>query len=240
MCDIDGCLTPWDVQSRRVHTVDCAWPTLYGGEGGGHGYVFMEEGDAMGDETPSAVLKVRGGSPTWVKPNGKVGTAGKGALVSEDVSFTLTSTQDMTLFQSVDFRHGALNGIDDATNTLQAKGTGGYSLNYQPGVTNGYVVRRLTPLECERLQGMPDNHTDITGSDPDELLRLMPQAKDVDERKRKLLERKVRRWCKETPDGPRYKAIGNSFAVPCVHWIFKRIDDIEKEVKGYVLAEQEE
>ena len=36
-----NCLTPWDVQSRRVFTVDGTWPALYGGEGGGHGYVVL-------------------------------------------------------------------------------------------------------------------------------------------------------------------------------------------------------
>lgn len=39
----DGCLTPWDVQSRRVFTEDAAWPALYAGEGGGHGYVATND-----------------------------------------------------------------------------------------------------------------------------------------------------------------------------------------------------
>lgn len=39
----DGCLTPWDVQSRRIHTPDGTWPALYAGEGGGHGYVANDE-----------------------------------------------------------------------------------------------------------------------------------------------------------------------------------------------------
>jgi DNA (cytosine-5)-methyltransferase 1 len=51
-------------------------------------------------------------------------------------------------------------------------------------------VRRLTPVECERLQGFPDNYTNI---------------KD------------------KCPDGPRYKALGNSWAVPVVRWIGERI-----------------
>ena len=59
-------------------------------------------------------------------------------------------------------------------------------------------VRRLTPLECERLQGMPDNHTQISW-------RGKPAA--------------------DCPDGPRYKAIGNSMAVPVMRWIGKRIND---------------
>ena len=110
------------------------------------------------------MLKVRGGSSTYTKADGKAGTAGKGALWSEDMAFTLATTQDQTLFAPVDFRHFSLGEPDDATGTLQAKGTGGYSLNYQPGVLEqrpieqegsampdgeeewGYVVRRLTPL----------------------------------------------------------------------------------------------
>jgi len=52
------------------------------------------------------------------------------------------------------------------------------------------AVRRLTPVECERLQGFPDNYTKIAD---------------------------------KTPDGPRYKALGNSWAVPVVRWIGERI-----------------
>lgn len=65
------------------------------------------------------MLKVRGGADTYVKRDGSIGTAGKGALVEEEVAFTLAATQDQTLVQG------------------------------------GYIVRRLTPLECERLQGFP-------------------------------------------------------------------------------------
>ena len=61
---------------------------------------------------------------------------------------------------------------------------------------NPMLVRRLTPLECERLQGFPDGHTLIAW-------------------KGKLAE--------ECPDGPRYKAIGNSMAVPVMRWIGRRI-----------------
>ena len=62
------------------------------------------------------------------------------------------------------------------------------------GVANGMAVRRLTPVECERLQGFPDNYTNIPW-------RKQPTA----------------------PDGPRYKALGNSWAVPVIRWIGKRI-----------------
>lgn len=64
------------------------------------------------------------------------------------------------------------------------------------GVATSISVRRLTPIECERLQGFPDNHTLIGW-----------RGKDAD----------------ECPDGPRYKAIGNSMAVPVMRWIGERI-----------------
>jgi DNA (cytosine-5)-methyltransferase 1 len=61
-------------------------------------------------------------------------------------------------------------------------------------VMQSMAVRRLTPVECERLQGFPDNYTNI------------PWRKAA-----------------ESPDGPRYKALGNSMAVPVMGWIGKRI-----------------
>ena len=162
-----------------------------------------------------------------MKADGKIGTAGKGALMSEDVAFTVAATQDQTLFAPVDFRHLELREPDDVVGTLQAKSTGGYSLNYQDGVTDGYVVRRLTPIETERLMGFPDGYTDLAGADPDEILARMPQYAQADEKGKKALERKVRKWCKETPDGPRYKCCGNAFAVNVVRWIGERIQLVD-------------
>ena len=72
-----------------------------------------------------------------------------------------------------------------------------------PSIARGrMVVRRLTPKECERLQGFPDDWTKVP-------YRGKP--------------------AEECPDGPRYKAIGNSFAVPVVRWIGERIAMAEKE-----------
>lgn len=71
----------------------------------------------------------------------------------------------------------------------------------------GYVVRRLTPLECERLQGMPDGHTQVP-------YRGKP--------------------AEECPDGPRYRAIGNSMAVPCMAWIGRRLQEVDE-----ILREEE-
>ena len=66
------------------------------------------------------------------------------------------------------------------------------------------IIRRLTPLECERLQGFPDNYTQI---------EWRGKPKD------------------QCPDSHRYKAIGNSMAVPVMRWIGERIKRIEGEAK---------
>lgn len=63
------------------------------------------------------------------------------------------------------------------------------------------IVRRLTPKECERLQGFPDDWT-----------KIPYRGKPAD----------------ECPDGPRYKAIGNSMAVPVMRWIFERMEKVEQ------------
>lgn len=65
---------------------------------------------------------------------------------------------------------------------------------------SGMTVRRLTPIECERLQGFPDNYT-----------RISWRNKSPD----------------DCPDGPRYKAMGNSMAVPVMRWIGERINLVE-------------
>lgn len=146
------------------------------------------------EKPPAVTLKVRGGSDTYMKHDGKVGTAGKGALASEEVTFTVAATQDQTLFAPTEV---------------------------------GYVVRRLTPLECERLQGFPDGWTDLTGCDADAVAEKVAASLLYDEKKSAALRRKVGKWSQECPDGPRYKACGNSMAVPNMRWIFDRIQAYE-------------
>ena len=74
-----------------------------------------------------------------------------------------------------------------------------------PATATGAAVRRLMPVECERLMGFPDNYT------------LVPwRGKPTS----------------ECPDGPRYKSLGNSWAVNCARWIGRRIalvEQIERE-----------
>jgi DNA (cytosine-5)-methyltransferase 1 len=124
------------------------------------------------------------------RPNG-------GLYVNEtDVTSTLTKAgigtnvaQPMVL---MDQGGSVMNVQTDGTvGTLRSETHG-----HEPAIVQAMAVRRLTPVECERLQGFPDGYTNIP-------------------------------WRKapESPDGPRYKALGNSWAVPVVAWIGQRIQD---------------
>ncbi|MFQ2188723.1 DNA cytosine methyltransferase [Aeromonas jandaei] len=88
----------------------------------------------------------------------------------------------------------AVHGTQDPDTNTELAHTLGRNQGQENAVFSGVMaVRRLTPVECERLQGFPDGHTDVP-------YRGKPAA-----------------------DGPRYKAIGNSMAVPCMEFIGKRI-----------------
>ena len=101
------------------------------------------------------------------------------------------------------------NCMQDTTEHVEVVPT--ISTGNQQGISNnavatGLVVRRLTPLECERLQGFPDGYT------------LIPWNGKAAE---------------NCPDGPRYRALGNSMAVPVMRWIGEGIDMVHPiPVKG--------
>lgn len=93
------------------------------------------------------------------------------------------------------------------------------------GVIEGMQVRRLTPLECERLQGFEDGYTFVPTWNG---WRKMDASETPEQCIADGLEvrqnRKTLRWSVKDVDGPRYKALGNSWPVPVVHWIGRRID----------------
>lgn len=95
--------------------------------------------------------------------------------------------------------------------TLDSRGT-------PDAVATAVSVRRLTPIECERLQGFPDNHTLI----PTEK-RKQITAEEYAYYRYHNPEMTAEQAYKLAADGPRYKAIGNSMAVPVMAWIGKRI-----------------
>ena len=87
------------------------------------------------------------------------------------------------------------NANEELMGTLKARREGGGQEAFVAHGFNKMAVRRLTPVECERLQGFPDGHTDIPGAS----------------------------------DSSRYKALGNSMAVPVMRWIGQRIQKAIQE-----------
>lgn len=93
-----------------------------------------------------------------------------------------------------------------------------------PTINTNHIVRRLTPTECARLQGFPDNHCNIPWNGW--------RAMDADETPEQCIadglevrqNKKTGKWRVKDVDGPKYKAYGNSMAVPVMRWIGQRIN----------------
>lgn len=197
-----------------------------------------------GSSQTSPYGRDRGGNSYTLKIRSGCAGGGKGALVQTEKSATLSTLQDQTLFQPVvyDARgngDGKIvptitgdheNRITDYTaiaierktfneqsfssykesdkcSTLKAKagniGNGSECLIAEKTIR--WIVRRLTPMECERLQGYPDGWTDI-GEWTDTKGKKHKQA-----------------------DSPRYKALGNSIALPQWFWLVQRMRPYLKE-----------
>jgi DNA (cytosine-5)-methyltransferase 1 len=100
--------------------------------------------------------------------------------------------------------------------------TGALHVGQTPAIA-GNGVRRLTPRECERLQGFPDDYTRI----PVKILKRMPKTKHFHRYPDLYGRNDDGTWTKYAADGPRYKALGNSMAVPVMRWIGERIAMVE-------------
>lgn len=136
---------------------------------------------------------------------GKEG-GGKGPLVSSDQSLTLATSNDQVLAYPINTQLG-LRGADTSNSSREGVGIGNegdpsftLQANHSHAVAHGMMVRRLTPTETLRLQGFPDNYLDIT-------YRGKPAA-----------------------DGPKYRAVGNSWAVPVVRYIGEQIKRVLSHV----------
>jgi len=121
---------------------------------------------------------------------GAQNSSSQGDSVSTEVTPTLDKSKTPAV--AVDVYNQTIDGQTAATLTMACGGTN----TSGPKVMQAMAVRRLTPTECERLQGFSDGYTDVRSP---------------------------------TPDGPRYKALGNSMAVPVMRWIGGRINKYEQE-----------
>jgi len=104
---------------------------------------------------------------------------------------------------------------DDCANALRASQGGGD----KPHVLTAMQVRRLTPRECERLQGFPDDYTLVP-----ERSHYLRVVSTTAQRQRGLIRVRYIERCFFTADGPRYKALGNSMATPVIAWIGRQIE----------------
>ena len=159
-------------------------------QNGGNGDGFTLGGpmytlNATGVHGVAHAFKIRGGCEG----------GGKGYLGQDDLAFTISTTQDQHIAQPIPFGVGEQPDVGHCLRSGASKADKHESTTY---IKQSMAVRRLTPTECERLQGFPDGYTDI-----------QPNGKPA-------------------ADGPRYKALGNSMAVPVMRWIGERINFVDK------------
>jgi len=209
-------------------TVTSKWKTGYGGPSGSN-----ETGNMV--YAPTIIDQSEG---KWISPNGEetIGTImardykglgnqdledGRGLAIRphavaqpiavDTYNYTTNDHTTQTIRSQSDTEHiGAVlqpiavdvynQSIDGQTSATITEAVGGTNTS-GPKVMHSMAIRRLTPKECERLQGFPDDWT-----------KIPYRNKDAD----------------QCPDGPRYKACGNSMAVPVMRWIGQRIQLIEK------------
>ncbi len=194
-----------------------------GCDGGGKGALVREDKSGTlgtgNDQTIFAAIPVNDKATRW-QGGGEIRNhdgSGNGLGIGKesDPSPTLTAgdRHGVAYISGVDGYNGELSG--DVASTigtncgmstgrsgvmeLFANENGGISYNLQNTVRTGMIVRRLTPMECERLQGFPDGWTDI--------------GEWTDEKGKKHKD----------ADSPRYKALGNSIALPFWSWMLRRM-----------------
>ena len=126
----------------------------------------------------------------------KVENGGNGIGAQDELAYT----QNATGVMGVCTKGNGDAFLSDVHTSLSASGGGQAGQGY-PAALQQKTVRRLLPVEAERLMGHPDNHT-----------RISWQGKPES----------------ECPDAPRYKAEGNSMAVNCMEWIGRRIEEFDR------------
>ncbi len=135
-----------------------------------------------------------------ISPSVRVGRDSGDCVVTRVAACEVADTLSVGANQTTGFCGDAVASCE-VSSSLRANPGSGWRSNGTPveGVAiQGMAVRRLTPRECERLQGFPDGYTDV-------VYRNKPAA-----------------------DGPRYRALGNSMAVPVMAWISQRIQMVEE------------
>ncbi len=238
------CMTPLDAQSQRVYDGNGVSPTLSSRENSGlnreavlcAGFKLgnSEQARSIGYQeelSPTLNAECGGNKPAVVAPavaldmthacdvirecgeqvpalQARMGTGGnqvpltygigngqahEASIMTDEVSQTLNTMHDAQAVM-----------CEDVSHALREKANCAYREDAETCPVQNMVVRRLTPMECERLQGFPDGWTDIG------------DWVKTDKRGREI---KV----KGSADSPRYKALGNSIALPFWDWMLRRM-----------------
>jgi DNA (cytosine-5)-methyltransferase 1 len=169
---------------------------------------FRASGGDLGGGSENLVCMSHGQSSAEIVNNGS-----PSLTCNHEAPIVCQGTQDpcvSDIAHPIGRNNGGENCVAYSIRTAQTGSNGqgvsedlSYTLDGANGqaVAKGLQVRRLTPVECERLQGFPDNYTQIPWRNK--------EAKDC-------------------PLGHRYKALGNSMAVPCMRWLGERISMVDK------------
>lgn len=235
------CMTPWDAQSQRVYDGNGVSPTLsssknsglnreavlcagfkagQGAQAGGIGYgeevsPTLAAAPSGTNQTPAVVALDMTHACDVIRECGeqvpalqaRMGTGGNQVpLTYQDVTGTLSPGAHAGSYNGQDAYNDMLvcGATPDVAHALRAKANCAYREDAETYPVQNMVVRRLTPMECERLQGFPDGWTDIG------------DWVKTDKRGREI---KV----KGSADSPRYKALGNSIALPFWDWMLRRM-----------------
>lgn len=208
----NNCLTPWDYQSKRVYDTEGPWPALNSGERSGQNQqsVMLQKPFAMqgfGDYKESDI--------------------GSG-LKARDYK----DANDLVVECSgVDCRNGT--EYPELTGTLQAKSNGGFSVNCNQIVRVRYIVRRLTPTECARLQGFPDKwgHPDPKDALSDAECEFWMAVRNTHaaingKAVREYTNAQMLTWYNKLhTDSAEYKMWGNGIALPPALYVMQGISD---------------
>lgn len=214
VCAEVACMNPWDAQSARVYDQDGAWHSLTANENGGMARdSVLCAGFKLGNsEKAHSIGYEEETSPTL---NAECG-GNKPAVVALDMTHACDVIRECgEQAPSLQARMGT--GGNQVPLTYQMNGFGDYRAaevassckqrdfkdSTDLAIIN-MVVRRLTPMECERLQGFPDGWTDIG-----DWIKTDKRGREI----------KV----KGSADSPRYKALGNSIALPFWDWMLRRM-----------------
>ncbi|MFN3377480.1 MAG: DNA cytosine methyltransferase [Burkholderiaceae bacterium] len=179
------------------------------------------EGSSQDYETTTMVAYAIQAGALRTNPN----SGPDGVGVKEGVAYTLEARAEVQAVAFGGDKPYALHGVADTLTSHWHRSNGAKAGN-NSGMINpvyhGMRVRRLTPRECERLQGFPDDYTAIPWRTYQEAQRKGISYETLLAQRGMTLRGPS---VEECPDGPRYKALGNSWAVPVVAWIGRRIGE---------------